>query len=236
MIFSRSNLKTFFDSVLTGESKTYDDHNWYTSSGLKSYIKGVNQNRNSALSKDLSDTTIADVLKFQKNQRSSSSGQLWATGRYQIIPTTLKGLTDNHKINTNQKYSEAVQDELGEKLLLGRSNLRKYLKKEVSDTKENREKAALDMAKIWSSIGVPYDMQGSRKAIKKNQSYYSGGGDKATVKTETVQTSLQKLRNSDNTSEETPKPDKTNGKILDGVFIALFLVGSYIFYKKMKSI
>lgn len=235
MIFSRSNLKTFFDSVLTGESKTYDDHNWYTSSGLKSYIKGVNQNRNSALSKDLSDTTIADVMKFQKNQRSGSSGQLWATGRYQIIPTTLKGLVDNHKINPNQKYSEAIQDELGEKLLLGRSNLRKYLKKEVADSKENREKAALDMAKIWSSIGVPYDMQGSRKAIKKNQSYYSGGGDKASVKTETVQAALQKLRNSDNTNEETPKPNN-NGKILDGVFIALFVVGSYIFYKKMTSI
>lgn len=235
MIFSRSNLKTFFDSVLTGESKTYDDHNWYTSSGLKSYIKGVNQNRNSALSKDLSDTTIADVMKFQKNQRSGSSGQLWATGRYQIIPTTLKGLVDNNKINPNQKYSEAIQDELGEKLLLGRSNLRKYLKKEVSDTKENREKAALDMAKIWSSIGVPYDMQGSKKPIKKNQSYYSGGGDTATVKTETVQAALQKLRNSNNTPEETPKPNN-NGKILDGVFIALFLVGSYIFYKKMTSI
>jgi len=235
MLFSRSNLKTFFDSVLTGESKTYDDHNWYTSSGLRSYIRGVNQNRNSALSKDLSDTTIADVMKFQKNQRSSTSGQLWATGRYQIIPTTLKGLVDNYKINPNQKYSEAVQDELGEKLLLGRSNLRKYLKKEVPDTKENREKAALDMAKIWSSIGVPYDMQGSRKAIKKNQSYYSGGGDTASVKTETVQAALQKLRNSDNTTQESPKPNN-NGKILDSVFIALFVIGSYIFYKKMTSI
>lgn len=235
MIFSRSNLKTFFDSVLTGESKTYDDHNWYTSSGLKSYIKGVNQNRNSALSKDLSDTTIADVMKFQKNQRSSSFGQLWATGRYQIIPTTLKGLVDNHKINPNQKYSDAIQDELGEKLLLGRSNIRKYLKKEVADTKENREKAALDMAKIWSSIGVPYDMQGSKKPIKKNQSYYSGGGDTATVKTETVQSALQKLRNSDNSAQESPKPN-SNGKILDTVFITLFVIGSYIFYKKMTSI
>jgi hypothetical protein len=235
MIFSRSNLKNFFDSVLTGESKTYDDHNWYTSSGLKSYIKGVNQNRNSALSKDLSDTTIADVMKFQKNQRSSSSGQLWATGRYQIIPTTLKGLVDNHKINPNQKYSDAIQDELGEKLLLGRSNIRKYLKKEVADTKENREKAALDMAKIWSSIGVPYDMQGSKKTIKKNQSYYSGGGDTATVKTEIVQSALQKLRNSDNSAEESPKPNN-NGKILDTVFITLFVIGSYIFYKKMTSI
>ena len=235
MFFSRNNLKTFFDSVLTGESKTYDDHNWYTSSGLRSYIKGVNTNRNAALNKDLSDTTIADVMKFQKNQRSGSSGQLWATGRYQIIPTTLKGLVDNHKINPNQKYSEAIQDELGEKLLMGRSNLRKYLKKEVADTKEFREKAALDMAKIWSSIGVPYDMQGSRKAITKNQSYYSGGGDKATVKTETVQSALQKLRNSDSGDEDKPAPNN-NQKILDGVFIGLFLIGVYIFYEKMTSI
>lgn len=235
MFFSRNNLKTFFDSVLTGESKTYDDHNWYTSSGLRSYIKGVNTNRNAALNKDLSDTTIADVMKFQKNQRSGSSGQLWATGRYQIIPTTLKGLVDKHKINPNQKYSEAIQDELGEKLLMGRSNLRKYLKKEVADSKEFREKAALDMAKIWSSIGVPYDMQGSRKAIKKNQSYYSGGGDTATVKTETVQSALQKLRNSDSGGDDKPNPNN-NKQILDGVFIGLFIIGSYIFYNKMTSI
>lgn len=235
MYFSRNNLKTFFDSVLTGESKTYDDHNWYTSSGLKSYIKGVNQNRNTALKKDLSDTTIADVMKFQKNQRSGSTGQLWATGRYQIIPTTLKGLVDKNKINISQKYNEAIQDDLGEKLLMGRTNLRKYLKKEVADTKEFREKASLDMAKIWSSIGVPYDMQGSRKAIKKNQSYYSGGGDTATVKTETVQAALQKLRNSDNSEATAPKPNN-NVKILDSVFISLFIIGTYIFYKKMTSI
>lgn len=235
MFFSRNNLKTFFDSVLTGESKTYDDHNWYTSSGLKSFIKGVNQNRNSALKKDLSDTTISDVMKYQKNERSGSSGQLWATGRYQIIPSTLKGLVDKNKINISQKYNEAIQDDLGEKLLMGRTNLRKYLKKEVADTKEFREKAALDMAKIWASIGVPYDMQGSRKAIKKNQSYYSGGGDTATVKTETVQAALQQLRNSENSGDTAPKPSN-NGKILDSVFVSLFMIGTYIFYKKMTSI
>ena len=235
MFFSRNNLKTFFDSVLTGESRTYDDHNWYTSSGLKSYIKGVNANRNAALKKDLSDTTISDVMKFQKNQRSGSTGQLWATGRYQIIPTTLKGLVENNKINPSLKYNEEVQDQLGEKLLMGRPNLRKYLKKEVADTKEFREKAALDMAKIWSSIGVPYDMQGSKKPIKKNQSYYSGGGDTATVKTESVQDALQKLRNSDNSENTAPKPNN-NGKILDTVFVTLFIIGSYIFYKKMTSI
>ena len=91
------------------------------------------------------------------------------------------------------------------------------------------------MAKIWASIGVPYDMQGSRKAIKKNQSYYSGGGDTASVKTEKVQEALQKLRNSDNSEATAPKPNN-NGKILDTVFISLFIIGSYIFYKKMTSI
>ena len=34
-------LKKFFDVALKGESKTYNDHNWYTcSGGVKNCLKG----------------------------------------------------------------------------------------------------------------------------------------------------------------------------------------------------
>ena len=47
-------------------------------------------------------------------------------------------------------------------------------------------------------------MKGARKSqIQKNESYYSGGGDKASVKTEAIQSALKELRkNIKGTSEE----------------------------------
>ena len=89
-MFSNSSLKNFFDIALAGESKTYNDHNWYTNNGLKGFIEGRGKSPYSLLSKDLSKYTIGEIKSFQSNPRNSV-GQLWATGRYQIIPNTLEG-------------------------------------------------------------------------------------------------------------------------------------------------
>ena len=47
-------LKDFFNTALKGESKTYNDHNWYTSGGLRGYIEGQNAARYPLLTKPLS--------------------------------------------------------------------------------------------------------------------------------------------------------------------------------------
>jgi hypothetical protein len=78
-----------------------------------------------------------------------------------------------------------------------RANLKKYLTGLVPDTQANVEKAALDVAMTWSSSGVPYNTLGRYQLVNKNQSYYhksSGGGDKASVKTEKVQEALKASR------------------------------------------
>lgn len=192
-MFQKRDIKSFFDVILKGESKTYNDHNYYTNNGLKSYIEGGYGTKYPKISRSLSDYTIGEIQSFQSRSRDNI-GQLWATGRYQIIPDTLKSLVSKSGLSLNDKYSPENQDKLALQLMMGRSNIKNYLTKIIPDTKENLEKASLSMAQIWSSIGVPYAMQGSRKWIDKNESYYSGGGDKATVKTETVQNELRKLR------------------------------------------
>ena len=186
-------LKDFFNIALKGESKTYDDHNWYTNSGLKGYIKGVSSKRYPLFNKNLSEYTIAEVIGFQANPRNAN-GQLWATGRYQIIPNTLKGLVKARNLSTSQLYSESNQDMLGYDLLRLRPNLNKYIHSLNSGTQNDLELAALDMSKIWSSIGVPYRLKGAKQMVEKNQSYYSGGGDRASQKTEDIQNALKKLR------------------------------------------
>lgn len=231
--FNSNSIKTFFDEILKGESVTYNDHNWYTSSGLKGYIQGRNTNRYPLLKKDLSQYTIGEVINFQSNPRSGN-GQLWATGRYQIIPSTLKGEVATLKIPYSQKYDKKTQDQLGIGLLLARTNAKKYLTQQVEDSATNLQKASLDVAKIWSSVGVPYAMQGSRQQINKNQSYYTGGGDTASVKTEVVQQALKKLRKAYGSKDNKGKGEgKKGGKIVLFSFIGLTLVGAgvFVYYK-----
>jgi hypothetical protein len=188
-----SPIQNFFDVILEGESKTYNDHNYYTSSGLKGYIEGGYGTQYPLLNKPLSRYTLKDIIEFQSRPRDNQ-GQLWATGRYQIIPSTLKGVASRLNLPLSKVYDQQTQDLMGYELLTERSSLRKYLEQEVSDTDENLKKAALDIAKIWSSVGVPYPLQGSKKFVQTNESYYSGGGDRASTDTIAVQNALRMLR------------------------------------------
>jgi len=221
-------LKIFFNTALKGESKTYNDHNWYVSgSKLKGYIEGVSKTKYPLLSKNIEDSTIAEVKSFQARGRDNN-GQLWAVGRYQIIPTTLKGVQKTLGLPDNTKFNQTVQDEMGYALMIGRTNLKKYLNGSVTDTKENRQKAGLDMSKIWSSVGVPFAVNGKQY----NNSYYSG--DKASVDTEIVQKELQELRKNLIGATDEKKKLK-NGLNFGYLLISLGLVvGGYFIYKNRK--
>jgi hypothetical protein len=221
-------LKIFFNTALKGESKTYNDHNWYVSgSKLKGYIEGVSKTKYPLLSKNIEDSTIAEVKNFQARGRDNN-GQLWAVGRYQIIPTTLKGVQKKLGLPDNTKFNQTVQDEMGYALMIGRTNLKKYLNGSVTDTKENRQKAGLDMSKIWSSVGVPFAVNGKQY----NNSYYSG--DKASVDTEIVQKELQELRKNLIGATDEKKKLK-NGINFGYLLISLGLVvGGYFIYKNRK--
>jgi hypothetical protein len=185
------------------------------------------------LKKPLSQYTIGEIKAFQSRPRDTT-GQLWATGRYQIIPSTLKGIATKAGLGDSAVYSATNQDRLAWELLMERSSLRNYIRGYVSDTPDSLQAAALDMAKIWSSIGVPYNMQGHRQYVQKNQSYYSGGGDVASVSTEAIQTKLKELR-------------LTLGGIIKGgvefaqkrpfvtiLLTSLFVTAVYILYKQLK--
>jgi muramidase (phage lysozyme) len=132
--------------------------------------------------------TLAEVKDYQSRSRSSSTGQLWATGRFQIIPSTLVGVQKRLGLSDRAVYDEKTQSAMADSLIDERSALRNYLNGNVADTSANLKAAALDISRIWSSVGIPYDI-GSKKY---NQSYYSM--DKASVPTELVQEALKKQR------------------------------------------
>jgi len=60
-----STISEFFDVILKGESKTYNDHNWYTPNGLKGFIEGRSSSPYPLLTKPLSEYTIGEVKEFQ---------------------------------------------------------------------------------------------------------------------------------------------------------------------------
>lgn len=186
-------LKSFFEVILAGESKTYNDHNWYTPNGLKGYIEGSSKSPYPLFNKPLSDYTVGEIIAFQSRNRDAN-GQLWATGRYQIIPNTLKSLISSAGVSKNDKYDKKTQDKLGLQLLKNRNAIKSYIYGYVPDNNDTLNKAITETAMTWSSVGVPQDMKGSKKKIKKGESYYSGGGDKASVNPDDVGIALKKLR------------------------------------------
>ena len=185
-------LKSFWDSILKGESRGYSDHNWYVGGSLKGWMEGTNKYPFGLLKQPLEKTTIGDVKKFQANSKSNSYGQLWATGRYQIIPNTLLGLLKKVPLKDTDLYNKENQDKLGWELLKGRKPIIDYINGVVPDTKENLERASLEMAKIWASLGVPYPANG----VNADQSYYGKNGvDRASVSSAIVMQKLKELRN-----------------------------------------
>jgi hypothetical protein len=230
-------LKTFFDAILKGETITYNDYGYYVCTGsisscYRSYIKGSTRysRKFPTMPRDLETYTVAEIMRNQALSKDSSTGQLFGVGRYAIIPVTLKGLVNKNKTNVNLKFTPALQDQFGYYLLMERKNLRNYITKAVPDTTANLQAAALDLAKIWSSIGIPYDMQitwnGDTYNQVKNGSYYR---ERVGVKTEAAQTALKQLR-ANLTSATDPGTSSSSN-----LFFLALLAGGYYFYRKFKK-
>jgi hypothetical protein len=190
--YKYSKYPLLWDTILRGEAKTWNDYNFYNKNGLNSRVNAKNTQPFS--DKLLTEMTIGKVMEYQSMSRSGK-GQLWATGQFQIIPDTLKGMYGKAGLNKDSLYNEKNQTAIADELIDAESTLPKYLNGSIEDTDANLKKAALDIATIWSSLGVPYSLTNYKGVYRPyNASYY--GGDKASVSTEAVQAILRKQRNS----------------------------------------
>jgi hypothetical protein len=185
-----SKYPLLWDIVLRGEAKTWNDYNFYNSKGLNSRVNA--KNTQPFTDKLLTQMTIGKVIQYQSMSRSGI-GQLWATGHFQIIPTTLKGYYGKAGLNLDSIYNEANQTKIADALIDAESTLPKYLNGKIADTDANLKKAAVDIATVWSSLGVPYGLTNYKGVYRPyNASYYAG--DKASVDTELVQKVLREQR------------------------------------------
>jgi hypothetical protein len=166
--------------VTKGESKTYNDYNFYTVTGLKGNLAGKGS-KYPLINRPLSTYTVGQVKAMQAQARYGANGQLWATGRYQIIPSTLIYLQKFTGISDSALYGKVTQDRLANALIATKRDLNNYLTGKVADTDANLRAAALAVAQIWSSVGQPSN----------NKSYY---GENAVVSTLDVQKVLKSYR------------------------------------------
>ena len=84
---------------------------------------------------------------------------------------------------------------------------------------------------IWSSVGVPFPVQGSKRAVSVNESYYSGGGDRASTDTLAVQVALKDLRkNKDKVFRGSSNVNqKKTKRIVFFSFIGITIIGLSIY-------
>ena len=137
---------------------------------------------------DFAKISIAEFLK-RGNLPASDPQRLFAIGRYQIIPDTMRYLVKNlHLKNLESTFlTPEMQDYLFSEGLIKKKHKRvdDYLNGKPG---VSRDDAILELAKEFASIGVPYDIkQGTidrknnipKRDIKKGQSMYPGANKAA---------------------------------------------------------
>jgi hypothetical protein len=145
--------------------------------GYNAYNRGTIGNKMLGSDKpiDFSKMSIAEYLKYG-SLKSGDPNKIFAVGKYQIIPDTMKDLVNKLKLDPATTYlDKTTQDLLFNEGILKqkRPNVAAYLQGKSND----RDLAILDMAKEFASVGVPYP---AGKATARGESFYAGiGGNKA---------------------------------------------------------
>ncbi len=167
-------------------------------------IVGSTNDSSKKIGKNLTDMTIAEVMKMQEGTLKSGR-KLFAVGKYQIIPQTMKAIVAKAGIDPNSKFDQATQDKLGMALIQSRPRLNDYLTGKSNDQRG----AMIDFAEEWASLPHPDTGKSAH-----------GHGNKASHSIESVRQALAATR-ADMTSSGTQlaqaTPQATTGVVGAGI-------------------
>jgi len=158
------------DVIAQGESASsggYNAMNQGTPGGGPVIGSGDSQK---IIQKKLTDMTVGEIMdKGAKPNddaaKRKQNGLIFAAGRYQIVPETLKALVKQNVVSKEDKFNEETQDKLGTALIKGTG----ALKLAESGDYEGAQNA---LAKTWAAIPLATDV-GDKKA---GQSFYQKPG------------------------------------------------------------
>lgn len=163
-------------------------------------------------SKPFTEMTPDQVYGLQK------SGKIFAVGKYQIIPGTMKEFlawAKSQGINTSSgKFDEAFQDQFAKYVLHEkRAKVGRFLS---GDASVSMTTAQLELAAEFASVGVPTDMKAGSYApgipavdIKRGESLYKeymGAGNVASISPDKIAVELNAIKSGTSTASFIPSP------------------------------
>ena len=156
--------------------------------GAKSATPG--NRKYSASAYKLIDLTVREVIKIQRDP-GGGEGDVFAAGKYQIIPKTLIGLTGMIDV-LDAKFDATTQEKLGDQLLLNpyRPELKKYLEGTNGGSAENLAGAVQALGMEFASFPIintsDGTIYGNVTAGTGNKTYYGGQGPNKDITTLSV--------------------------------------------------
>jgi hypothetical protein len=160
---------------------------------------------------NLTELTLEELMRKQ-SLKPGDKDRIFAAGKYQVIPDTMKQAVAKLKLDKKQKFSPEMQEIIFDYLVEHkRPEIARFIKTGLDPIS-----AARAFSHEWASIGSPEDTVRKTKSgnipIKRGESYYSGiGGNKAKIKPEEIEALLSQYKALSKPSEpipmEAPKVD-----------------------------
>jgi hypothetical protein len=179
-----SRLQALGEVIASHESG--GDYNIYNKGAGHGYKKGR---------EDLSKMTLAEYMR-RGNLPSKHPDKLFATGKYQIIPKTMALAIEKLNLDPNTTLTPATQEYIFREFLT--KSKRPAIHNYLSGKSNDQTAAMVAVAQEWASVGVPMDMQGAHRWVKKGESYYADDGiNRAHTKPEAVLSALTPVKRPD---------------------------------------
>lgn len=168
--------------------------------GHESGSKGYNAHNNGTAGVSRGNYNLTGMTLGQIKQLQSKSNpggrKLFAVGKYQMIPETLRAAQKDLNISDNSVFTPQLQDYMMTNYLMKKKQgpaIRDF----ITGKSNNIVSAQLSLAREFASIGAPYTGRdpATGKMMRKDVSYYAGkGGNKASMSSGQAGQLLQQAR------------------------------------------
>lgn len=137
----------------------------------------------SVFGKDLTDMTVGEVMSLQQQ------GKVFAVGKYQIIPSTMKEFVANSDVKSSDKFDSRTQEKFKDYVInVKRPAVGRYIRGESDD----RTAAAQGLAREFASVGAAESetISGFAPASRGDTLYGGQGNNKASIDPSEIESAL----------------------------------------------
>ena len=122
--------------------------------------------------------TTLNISYYDGDAPTTKTGRLFALGKYQIVPDTLKDAQSSLGLSDDTVFSNDVQDRMFTEYLITDKKQRGAIIDYITGKSTNIDAAARAIAQEWASVGIKPGTSGAHKTGEATglTSYYEGDG------------------------------------------------------------